>query len=371
MRQIVFILLFFSVLLSGCVTASRQDVSGLLGGLSAVLSIASQSTQSAPAANTNPFYDLNIPSGQGSDSGTVTGNRQGSAGIPMPNTNQTLTQDDSSHGATRWTFPHAKKVNRNAVAVIIGNRNYSGKGHDIPNVDYAHNDANAMKTYLLETLGYREGNIIFYQDASQAELMSAFGTNQEPRGRLFDYVKPGKSDVFVYYSGHGAPSLSSGQGFLLPVDADPRRVAINGYSLETLFTNLGKVPARNMTVVIDACFSGSSQSGSVIRNASSISLKVVNVQAKLPKASVLTASDVSEVASWDTEAKHGLFTKHFLEGVCGQADGEDFGNSDGQVTLAELREYLEDQVTYRARRLHSRDQHPQVSGKDNQIFSTL
>src|SRR2546426_1555509 len=45
-----------------------------------------------------------------------------------------------------------------------------------------------------------------------------------------------------YYSGHGAPTTDGG-AYLVPVDADARRIQLNGYPLELLYRNLGKLPA--------------------------------------------------------------------------------------------------------------------------------
>ena len=66
-----------------------------------------------------------------------------------------------------------------------------------------------------------------------------------------------------------------------------------------------------------------------------------------------------------------MFTRHFLEGVYGKADGRDFGNGDGKVTLGELKTYLEDEVTYLARRVYSREQHPQIFGAASTVLSDL
>lgn len=270
--------------------------------------------------------------------------------------------------AEELDLPDAKKENRYGVAVIIGNRNYSGNNKDVPNVDYAHNDADAIYQYVTGTLGFREGNVILLKDATQADLVSTFGTADNPKGKLYDWVKPNQSDVFVYYSGHGAPGLSNGQGYLLPVDGNPMKVELNGYPLETFYFNVARIPSRNTTIIIDACFSGSSASGTVVRNASSISLKLVNTEAKAPKATILTAAGLSEVASWDQNNQHGLFTSYFLRGVAGDADADDFGNGDGRVTLSELKKYLQEEVTYNARRLYGRDQNPQISGDSQHIF---
>ena len=263
------------------------------------------------------------------------------------------------------------KENRHSVAVIIGNRNYTDNNPDVPNVDFAHNDANAIYRYVKENLGYQEGNIILLKDASQAELISVFGNERTHRGKLFNWVDPDQSNVFVYYSGHGAPGLSDGSGYLLPVNADPMAVELNGYPLTTLYQNLAKVPARNMTVVLDACFSGSSASGNLVKNASSIALRHVKTESVLKNGSVLTAAAVSEVASWDQEQKMGLFTAKFLEGVSGGADSKSFGNSDGRVSLGELKKFLGKKVTYEARRQYYRDQNPQVSGDEKQILNHL
>jgi hypothetical protein len=86
---------------------------------------------------------------------------------------------------------------------------------------------------------------------------------------------------------------------------------------------------------------------------------------------VLTASSGDQLASWDTEAKHGLFTRYLLEGLEGNADGGRYGNGDGQVTLGELKGYLDDEMTYQARRRFSRDQRATVQGDPQKVLATL
>ncbi len=94
--------------------------------------------------------------------------------------------------------------NRYGVAVIIGNKTYKGR---TPAVDFAHNDADAMKRFVIERLGYRPGNIIDLRDASKGEIETVFGSEKNHKGRLFNWVRAGKSDVIVFYSGHGVPGL--------------------------------------------------------------------------------------------------------------------------------------------------------------------
>ncbi len=260
-----------------------------------------------------------------------------------------------------------RKKHRHAVAVIIGNRDYQGR---TPDVLFAANDADAMRQFTTKNLGYRDGNIIDLRDATLTQLNATFGTVDNYRGRLFDYVRPGKSDVIVFYSGHGVPGSKNRRGYLLPINADPNRVELNGYPLDTLLSNLAKIPARSMSVYLDACFSGESESGTLVRSTSGIT-----IQAKMPSSAahmtVITAARNDQFASWDEDAKHGLFTKHLLAALMGEADSEDYGDGDGKVTLAELKAYLDEEMTYQARRRYSRDQKATVQGNLNRVLATL
>ncbi len=259
-----------------------------------------------------------------------------------------------------------RQAHKHAVAVIIGNRDYAGR---TPDVAFAGNDADAVRQFVIDNLGYREGNIIDLRDATLTQLNATFGTTDNHKGQLFDYVRAGKSDVVVYYSGHGVPGLRDRKGYLLPVNADPNRAELNGYPLDTLLANLGKIPARSMAVYLDACFSGESAKGTLVRATSGIT-----VQAKVPNTStgmvVVTAARSDQFASWDEDAKHGLFTKHLLAALRGKADGAGFGNGDGKVTLAELKSYLDEEMTYQARRRWSRDQNASIQGDLNTVLAT-
>ena len=88
---------------------------------------------------------------------------------------------ERDRGPMRFRFRRGP-VNESAIAVIIGNRNYTKHSKDIPNVAYAHNDADAIYEYVTKALGYREGNIFRLKDATQAQLITTFGTEKDHRG---------------------------------------------------------------------------------------------------------------------------------------------------------------------------------------------
>ena len=106
-------------------------------------------------------------------------------------------------------------VNKDAVAVIIGNRTYIHP--DVPEVSFAHNDAAAMRRYVMDVLGVQERNIIHLRDASQGDLERALGNERSHKGDMWRLVRKGRSDVFVFYSGHGMPGLDDGRAYPIAV----------------------------------------------------------------------------------------------------------------------------------------------------------
>ncbi|MEQ9638819.1 MAG: caspase family protein [Alphaproteobacteria bacterium] len=261
----------------------------------------------------------------------------------------------------------AMAANPDGVAVIVGNRGYQGR---VPQVDYAHRDADAFHDHVVESLGFRPENIIDLRDAGQAQLFSVFGNANDHRGKLWSLVRPERSDVVVFYSGHGVPGQRDRRGYLLPVDADAETPEINGYALDTLYANLAKLRARQVAVFIDACFSGDSQAGTLIQSASPVHLRARPATVP-PKLVVLTAAQSDQLASWDTKAGQGLFTRHLLAALGGAADRRPWGDGDGQVSLAETRAYLDDEMSYAARRLYRREQRASVTGPAEIVLAAV
>jgi hypothetical protein len=261
-------------------------------------------------------------------------------------------------------IPKTSSSRRDAIAVVIGNAKYMKS--QIPAVDFACRDAMLVREHLISMFGYREGNIIYAENATQADFNAIFGTSSNFKGKLYNYIKEGKSDVFIYYNGHGAPNPESKEGYFVPVDCDPAMVSLNGYSLKTFYDNLSKLRYRTLTVVIDACFSGSSEKGMLLRNISPVFIEVEDPVLTLKKAVVLTSAGGNQVSSWYPEKGHSLFTYYFLKGMRGDADR----SHDRTITVGEMKSYLTENVKYMARRLSSREQTPQVYGNpDRPVIS--
>lgn len=255
---------------------------------------------------------------------------------------------------------HRKETNHNAVAVVIGNSKYKYASE----VTFAENDAKAVEQYFIRYFGIPKENIIFVSNATKTDLEIVFGSQTNYKGKLFNYSKAGLSDIYIFYSGHGAPGLETKAGYFVPVDCDPNYVEIGGYSLDLFYQNLSKIPSISTTILLDACFSGAS----IFRNVSPITVQVKNTEV-LQNAIVITSSSNVEVSGWYNEKSHGLFTYYLLNGLKNKTADLD---SDGVIRLDELNSYLTDQqsgIPYMARRLHGIKQTPAIFSKDmNRIF---
>jgi len=178
----------------------------------------------------------------------------------------------SSASADSWEFAMPQgEQNPDAIGVILAPSAYLNK--DIPPVKYALNDARLVKNYFIKTFGIPDGNIIYAENPTLAQFNRIFGTQDNPKGQLFNYIKPKKSDVYIYYAGHGAPDIGSHASYLIPVDGTPDYLKTDGYSLDVFYKNLAKLPARSVNVFIDACFSGGSAGGMLIKSASPLAIQ--------------------------------------------------------------------------------------------------
>jgi uncharacterized caspase-like protein len=255
--------------------------------------------------------------------------------------------------------------NPDAVAVVIGISKYKG---DMPPVDFARRDAETVKSYLVRTLGYDARKIIeaYDEQADRTSLVTALFDDLPRR------IVPGKSDVFVFYSGHGIPDIDGKEAvkdaYLAPYDFRSSSTQRTGIALKELYQEMEKLGARSVTIVMDACFSGySGDNQPLIKSASSIALRVVNPVLKGPNSVVLTSSSDKQVSSWYHQKRHGLFTYYFLQGLKGKADL----NQDGVVTVGELEKHLGSTVPGQALALYNREQIPEVMGNREAVLVRL
>lgn len=236
----------------------------------------------------------------------------------------------------------------NAYAVVFGIETYREK---LPKADFAAGDAKLMGEYLTKVLGYPEENVVvrLNEKAARSDIEKYF------EEWLPNNVEPGGS-VFIYYSGHGAPNPKTGDAYLVPYDGDPTFVGTTAYPLKRLYAALDKLPAKDIVVVLDSCFSGGGGRSVLAKGARPMGIALEGALASTGKAVVLAASSGDQISSTYEEKGHGLMTYFFLKGLQGEGDL----NKDGVIELTELYNYVRPNVQRIARKQYNTEQIPQL-----------
>ena len=220
-------------------------------------------------------------------------------------------------------------------------------------VQFAENDANDMKVFLTARAGVPEENVVtlMNENATKADIEVVL------KDRLRGMLREGDT-LYVYYAGHGIPADAS--PYLLPYDGDPDSPAITAYSVDGFYSDLDQLPAKNVIVFLDTCFSGRSgreeKEGNLMVGARPGVLKVRDPLLASNKIVALSAAKSNQLSNYYQEEGHGLFTYYLLKGLVGGADM----NKDGHIQMGELSRYVQEEVGSTSRRLFglARQQNP-------------
>lgn len=237
---------------------------------------------------------------------------------------------------------------KHAYAVVIGIEQYREK---LPKADFADRDAKLVGEYLTKVLGYPEENVIVRTNerATRTDLVKYF------EEWLRNNVEK-DSSVFIYYSGHGAPNTKTGEAYFVPYDGDPSFVDSTAYPVKQLYAALDKLPAKDIMVVLDSCFSGAGGRSVLAKGARPMGLSIENATLASGKTVVLAASGGDQISNSFEEKGHGLLTYYFLKGLQGEGDA----NKDGAIEMAELYDYVKPNVQRIARKQYNNEQTPQL-----------
>lgn len=179
-------------------------------------------------------------------------------------------------------------------------------------------DANAVEAFFASSPNVVK--TIRDEDATRANIEEQFA-------ELKKMLSP-EDFLVIYFSGHGHQGLLALYGY----SEENREEALDESDLKEL---LSQMPTENITLIVDACNSGSLFDGTVQTRA----LKETNY--------VILASSQPDQNSYQYADDGGLgyFTKHFLLGLLNRR--ADY-NKDGRVTSKEIFTYVYGELTYYA-----------------------
>src|SRR5262249_27283725 len=183
-----------------------------------------------------------------------------------------------------------------------------------------------------------EIKILTDQDATQKGILEGL-----------EWLKKARPEdvVVVFYAGHGDRDDTTGEFYLLPVDAITSRLGDTGVSGQALKRALADLQSRRVIVLLDACRSGSfAEKGGMAELARELKHPDYGVI-------VVCAAMAAEVALEDADLKHGYFTHALLHGL----GGKGYPDDSGSIFMMPLYAFVEQQVMN-----HSKDrQHPTMA----------
>lgn len=244
-------------------------------------------------------------------------------------------------------IPVARTEKRNCYALIIGNEDYSsyqmGLGGEV-NVEFARNDAKIFKEYVNKTLGVPEENIMLLLDAKVIEMNRSI-----EKLNLLAKVAGADCELIFYFAGHGLPDEVTKDAFIMPVDVSGNDLKY-AIKLKDLYAKLSEHPSKKVTVFLDACFSGGA------RNNALVAARGVKVRPKEETIKgnivVFSASSGDQSSLPYKEKQHGIFTYHLLKKL---------QETKGDVTLKDLSDFANKEVSLRSIIVNNKEQTPQVN----------
>jgi TPR repeat protein len=244
------------------------------------------------------------------------------------------------------------QTNPNAVALIIGVESYLS----LPQAKYADSDANHFYDYASQSLGVPPNKIKLLTDskASRTELLKAM------RSWMKTEVN-GKSDVYIFFAGHGLASADGSKTYLLPADGDRDLLDETSILRDDLIASAKG--AKTITMFLDTCYSGGTRTNEILlADARPIAI-VPDKSALPPNVTVLAAASGAQLSSTYEAAQQGLFSYWLMKGLEGDADA----NKDKKITTGELHDYVARQVGPMAQR-RNRQQDPQLMGDSTRVL---
>jgi hypothetical protein len=247
-------------------------------------------------------------------------------------------------------------LNNNKVALIFGIENYATN----PKATFANYDAKYFYQYAKSIFGVKNENIKLLVD-EEANLVSSLGALNK---WLPSKIKKNRTELIIYFAGHGLASSDGKELYLLPQDGDSDLLARTAISREEIFQIVSKLKPKSVTIFFDTCYSGVSRDEETLLASARPVRIVADEQEDIPdNFTIFSASQLDQISSGLKEAKHGIFSYYLMKGLEGNADI----NKDKKITNGELLAYMDENVSQKASAL-GRQQNPSLAGDPNKVL---
>jgi len=249
--------------------------------------------------------------------------------------------------------------NPNSIALIIGLDDYKS----MPNAPWAESDASTFYDYAHNVLGipFERIRLITGKESD------GIGIWKSLEQWLPSQVDKNKSNIYVYFAGHGLASEDGKEAYLMPYDGDTSMLSRTAIPRRDVIAGLDSLKARSVTLFMDTCYSGAAKGGKQTLVASR-GLRIVkkDTLTDLPSNFTLfSAAANDETAISHPTQKNGLFSYWMMRGLGGEADS----NNDNKLTNGELHTFISERVQKTAIS-KGHKQNPQLVGDKNKVIAS-
>lgn len=247
-------------------------------------------------------------------------------------------------------------VRRDAVAIVIGAEGYEM----LPRADFSDHDARSFYDYANKSLGVdtQKIKLLTGSAAKRKDILLAL------KNWLPAEINQGKTEVIIFYSGHGLASPDGKKRYLLPLDANVDLLEDTAIAHDNLIKIINGYQPKSITMVMDSCYSGVSKTGKPLL-VSARPISIYSENENLPQnTTILSAASGSQISISSPEIGHGLFSYFIMRGLEGEADL----NKDQKITAQELHAYVAERVAKEAQR-KGVQQNPTISGAYQKVIS--
>ncbi len=251
-----------------------------------------------------------------------------------------------------------KEKNKHRVAIIIGIEDYKFSSK----ANYANRDALFFAEYL-EQMGLSRDKIKTLKD-TEAGLIDIYSAVEK---WLPAHIVPEKTEVFLYFAGHGLAMNNGKDLYLLAHDTDTDMLSRSSIARSELFDLIDRANPKHTFVFLDTCYSGAGRQGEMLMASARGLVVVENEYSAIPdNFTIFSAAQGNQIASGLDQVQHGLFSYFAMKGLEGYADY----NNDKKVSTMELAQYVEEEVRQEAVNI-GREQVPMIHGDKNIIITNV
>ncbi len=218
--------------------------------------------------------------------------------------------------------------------------------YELAPLDFAENDVGKLATVLMSR----------YDCQAQACIDTATSGDDSAKDSIMKRIREwcdllhDDDTAILYLAGHGVKD-EQGKLYLAMTDFSRDNFDTAAIPLEWIRRQFEGCDGKNKLLLIDTCFAGTGKS----IDFGQATIEEVSASFSGMKNVVSIASCHGDEKSWLWgETKHSLFTYWLIEGLKGHADR----NGDQHITVDELFEYLNENVSWAARKSLDKEQHP-------------